>query len=171
MTAKHRTALQSGRASDQFTKFVTVVNSDTLAAFHAQKDRLDTIYAGILCGEDEFKYSGLAVKITLILSHSNAFVESGFSINKYMLVGNLYEESLIGVRRVWDGIGNAGGENAIQVDQEMIRYARGAASKNKGALEPKCQNEDTDKKMDRYCKEKKNGRLQKYKNYYIRKLK
>ncbi|KAJ8872927.1 hypothetical protein PR048_026543 [Dryococelus australis] len=44
---------------------------------------------------------------------------------------------------VWDEISNAGGENAIQVDQE-IRYARGAASKYKGALEQKRQNEDAE---------------------------
>lgn len=171
MSAKHLTALQSDRASVQFTKFVSNISSEKLASFHVQNNRLDTFFADILCGEEEFKDLWIAVKIILILSHGNAFVESGFSINKEMLVENLHEESLIGLRRVWDGVSNAGGENCVQVDQEMIKYARGAASRYKGALEQKRQNEDEDKKLDRYCKEEKKRKSVEIQELLNRKLK
>ncbi|KAJ8880369.1 hypothetical protein PR048_016838 [Dryococelus australis] len=71
MSAEHLTALQSDRTSAQFTKFVTVVNSDTLAAFHVQNDRSDTFYAGFF-----------------VWGRSD------------MLLENLHEGSLIGLRRV-----------------------------------------------------------------------
>ena len=58
--------------------------------------RLDDFYCSMLKSE---KYSDLLefLKVLLILSHGNAAVESGFSINKDMIVENLKEDSLIGV--------------------------------------------------------------------------
>ncbi|KAJ8890200.1 hypothetical protein PR048_009708 [Dryococelus australis] len=44
------------------------------------------------------------VKIILVFSHGNAFVEVGFSIDKEVLVENCHEESLVALRRVWNGI-------------------------------------------------------------------
>jgi hypothetical protein len=65
--------------------------------------RLDSFYAEILTpayfpdGFQELK-SVITIKLVLILSSGNAAVESGFSINKNLLVENLSEQSLISRR-------------------------------------------------------------------------
>ncbi|KAG8176753.1 hypothetical protein JTE90_003384 [Oedothorax gibbosus] len=49
-------------------------------------------------------------------------VESGFSINKDMLVENLHEKSLIALRTVYDGIkSNCGIEN-VQITEELVNH-------------------------------------------------
>ncbi|KAJ8879966.1 hypothetical protein PR048_020587 [Dryococelus australis] len=65
---------------------------------------------------EEYKDVWQVVKIFFMSSRGNAFVEGGFSINKEMLVENLHEESLVALRRVWDGIQDAGGEDAVVMD-------------------------------------------------------
>jgi len=42
------------------------------------------------------------MKLILVLSHGNAAVESGFSVNGDMLVENLHEASLVAQRIVYD---------------------------------------------------------------------
>lgn len=44
------------------------------------------------------------VKMCLVLSLGNASVESGFSINKSLLIENLHETTLINQRHVYDAI-------------------------------------------------------------------
>jgi hypothetical protein len=67
--------------------------------------------------------------LVLILSHGNAAVESGFSINKDMLVENLMEDSLIGQRMVYDGIQKAGGVLSVNIDKNMIHSVRAARTR------------------------------------------
>jgi len=42
--------------------------------------------------------------MVLILSHGNAAVESGFSVNKELLVENMEEETIVAQRVVFDAI-------------------------------------------------------------------
>ena len=44
------------------------------------------------------------VKLCLILSHGNACVESGFSINEQILQENMKELTIIAQRHVYEGI-------------------------------------------------------------------
>jgi len=63
----------------------------------------------VLGEKTEFTALWQVIKLTLILSHGNAAVESGFSINNDMLVENLLEDSLVGQRIVYDSVQKAGG--------------------------------------------------------------
>ena len=47
------------------------------------------------------------------MSHGQASVESGFSVNQSMLVENLQEESLIAQRQVYDGQQSLGGLKSL----------------------------------------------------------
>ena len=65
-------------------------------------NKLDEFFIGYV--EDHARYSKFAeiMKIVLTLSHGQASVERGFSVNKNLLVENLQESSLIAQRRVVD---------------------------------------------------------------------
>jgi hypothetical protein len=70
----------------------------------------------------------------LVLSHGNANVESGFSVNKNILVENLHEESLIAQRVVYDAINAAGGVLEVNVTKGMMHSVRAARSRYDDAL-------------------------------------
>ena len=71
----------------------------------------------------------------MILSHGNASVESGFSINGDMLVENQHEESLIAQRIVYDSVKAIGGVHKVELDKKMRQYARGAYSRYQTACQ------------------------------------
>ena len=67
------------------------------------------------------------VKIVLILSHGNARVEAGVSINKDMSE-NMSEEALVTHRIVYDSVVNSGRLENAKVDKEMMKYVDKAHS-------------------------------------------
>lgn len=69
------------------------------------------------------------------MSHGNAFVERGFSINKEVIVENQFAKSLVAQRQVYDAIQSLGGLDNIIIDKEMILKARNARSLYNEALE------------------------------------
>ncbi len=59
--------------------------------FSIKYDRLDTLYAENLGHREEYAALWEIFKKILIMSHGNAAVESGFSVNKDILVENLQD--------------------------------------------------------------------------------
>jgi hypothetical protein len=72
-----------------------------------------------------------------ILSHGNATVESGFSVNEDILVENLHEESLVAQRIVYDPIQSVGSVSSVVVDNALLTYVRGSHARYQTALEQK----------------------------------
>ena len=72
--------------------------------FHdtAESRSLDTFYWKLLEGTSSFKNLAEVLKIIITLSHGQASVERGFSVNKSLLVENLAPKSLIAQRIVYD---------------------------------------------------------------------
>ncbi|KAJ8876963.1 hypothetical protein PR048_021415 [Dryococelus australis] len=66
------------------------------------------------------------VKKVLILSHGNASVERGFSVNKELVVENQAQKSLVAQRQVYDGVVASGGVHDFKVCKMMIHCARNA---------------------------------------------
>ncbi|CAN7997184.1 unnamed protein product, partial [Ixodes hexagonus] len=73
-----------------------------LEVFDRKEQRLDALWFEF-CSRDH-KDLFPFVKLILCLSHGNAVVERGLSVNKECLVGNLKEESLIAQSVVYDGV-------------------------------------------------------------------
>ena len=95
--------------------------------FSMENDRLDEFYHGVF-GQfnqpcEELKK---VVKLILILSHGNARVESGFSINKEILAVNLLEQSLVAQRIVFEGILKEGGVLNADINKKMIEHVKKA---------------------------------------------
>jgi hypothetical protein len=94
----------------------------------SSKSRHDCFYFDLL-GKDQC-YSELwtVIRLILTLSHGNATVESGFSINEAVLVENMREESVIVQRVVCDAIHNAGGVLQLNINKSLQQYVRTSTS-------------------------------------------
>ena len=87
---------------------VVPANSTTFKDFNPDNERLDTFLAvDLKCTQYEKLW--MVTKKLLILSHVQATVEHGFSINSHVAVKNLKEESLVAQRIVHNAITTAGG--------------------------------------------------------------
>ena len=62
----------------------------------------------------------------LILSHGNATVERGFSINAHCLVENQHEQSLVAQRSIYDAIEHAGEVEKMEITFELIHAYKNA---------------------------------------------
>lgn len=96
--------------------------------------RLDDFYFRIIGKNAEFSEIWEVIKVLLTLSHGNAYVEGGFSINKQLLIENLHEKSLIAQRIIYDNIIAAGGVLEVNITYKMIKYARESHKKYKEAM-------------------------------------
>ena len=85
--------------------------------------RLDVFYMELLSCHVELRE---VVKFVLILSHGNARVEAGFSINEDALLENMSEKSLTAQRMVYDGVLREGGLEKFKVTNELMRFVREA---------------------------------------------
>lgn len=124
-------------AKVQFTDLCASASNELeplFKSFSASDAKLDAFYFEMLGDKTEFSALWQVVKLTLILSHGNAAVESGFSINNDMLVENLLEESLVGQRTVYDSIQKAGGVLSVNIDKRMLQFVRAARSRWEEAL-------------------------------------
>ena len=68
---------------------------DEFSSFSLEENRLDVFYFELLSGKRDFKELWDTMKFLLTLSHGQASVERGFSVNKKVLVPNLKEVSLV----------------------------------------------------------------------------
>ncbi|KAE8740587.1 hypothetical protein FOCC_FOCC013887 [Frankliniella occidentalis] len=86
------------------------------------------------------------LRMVLIISHGNAFVERGFSINKEITVENQLNVSLVAQRQVYDAVTLAGGIDSVvaAIDDKMIRRVRCARAEYEEARKKRAE-EDRDK--------------------------
>lgn len=64
------------------------------------------------------------LQILLVISHGNASVESGFSINEDLLVENMKERTIVAQRVVYDAIKQRGGCLSVSITAEMMEKFR-----------------------------------------------
>lgn len=92
---------------------------------YSREVRLDVFWMEVL---DNKKFENLqkVIQILLPLSHGNAMLERGFSINGDIIIENLKEESLIAQRMVFDSVSDCGGLKNLMVTKELIISMRNA---------------------------------------------
>lgn len=107
------------------------------------QERLDVFYAEIMHGNSKFKSCWKVFKLVFTLSHGQASVERGFSINKELLTDNLEEVSLISQRMVYDYI-NESGKSITEIPKcnELLKSCKLSRSRYFDALELKKQQND-----------------------------
>ena len=102
---------------------------------YSMETRLDDLYGRALNGRDEYHDLWRVIKLCLILSHGNASVESGFSVNEQLLVENLEELSIISERLLCDYILSCGGPLLVLIDKPLLKAVRGSCQRYKFYLE------------------------------------
>ena len=103
------------------------------SVFNMIESRLDDFYMDAL---DPLHIDLISfVKLCLILSHGNAAVESGFSINEQLLEENMREATVISQRIVYEGLLADGGILKIEIDDVMRCYVKQSHSVYLQALE------------------------------------
>ena len=102
-----------------------------------QATRLDSFYFTLLSGKEEYKNLWGVVQLLLCLSHGQAEVERGFSINKETTAVNIKEKKLISRRAILDHLRHVSGWQKVNVDGEMILAASSARAKYQLHLEEK----------------------------------
>ena len=94
------------------------------------EDRVDTFWWKYLVSTPSAFGSLTKIVKTLILSHGQAQVERGFSINNELLVENLNNESLIAQRIVTDHMRQKGLQSyQLNITQKLLKHVKCARSR------------------------------------------
>ena len=138
--AGHISAITADKSKEQFTALCSKASNDLNAKFSGfvrAEHRLDKFYYDLIGNDVEFSELFAVLQIVLILSHGNASVKSGFSINKQFLVENLHEESLVAQRIVHDHINAVGGLQSVNINKYLFQFVRNSHHRYTQALEQK----------------------------------
>jgi len=105
--------------------------------FQPSKDGVDQLYHNRL--NESSKYSDLwkVMQQLLLISHGQATVERGFSVNKQTSDYNLKKEGLVARRRVIQAVRKAGGPTNVAITKELLSYASSSRAKYEQHLESK----------------------------------
>jgi hypothetical protein len=85
-----------------------------------REHRLDQFFYSVLGSKPQYAELYKVIKIVLLLSHGNAEVERGFSVNKHLLHDNVTEKSLIAQRLVHQAIRQEKSILNIKIDNKML---------------------------------------------------
>ena len=109
---------------EQYTTFldnIPLFGSDQFKTFNhsLECNRLDEL---LISHMRETKYSLLlkVIRLILVLSHGQASVERGFSINKQVEVENLKEQSLVAQRLLCDHVKTVGGVSNVTINNKLL---------------------------------------------------
>lgn len=103
-----------------------------LRMFERSISRLDEFFRDLLCSNPSYKELWNAVRLLLVLSHGQATVERGFSVNRQISVENLKGLSYISQRIICDAVERAGGILNVPISKEL-RVAVSAARQHYSA--------------------------------------
>ena len=104
---------------------IPVVGSDKFCNFNPVCTRVDIFYSEQL---KSFPKLFSLIKMLLVLSHGQASVERGFSVNKEVEVENLMKQSVVAQRVVCEAVKSAGGVSEIKLVNELMTSCSLAAS-------------------------------------------
>ena len=87
------------------------------------------------------------VKVLLVLSHGQASVERGFSVNKEIEVENLHEHSLVAQRIICDHLRAGGGVLNVPVTKKLLAAAASSRQKYEKYLQEERDKKKTDEEQ------------------------
>ncbi|KXJ11540.1 hypothetical protein AC249_AIPGENE5481 [Exaiptasia diaphana] len=111
-------------------------------------ERIDSLLASLLKGKSHFFKLWQLVQCLIVLSHGQAGVERGFSINSELMQCNFKEKSVIAMRTIYDHIKKCGGVLNVKIDQDLRNAARNASSIYRNELRKQQETERERKRAD-----------------------
>ena len=141
----------------QYTNFIDcaipTIGTEKFSGFNPNKDRVDEFLSEAMC-EDGYHKLLEVVKICLVLSHGQATVERGFSINKEVETENLKEQSITAQRLICDYVKSVGGVLKVKITKELLQSASLARQKYDQYLAKEKESKTSDaQKRKRKCLE------------------
>ncbi|XP_047140612.1 uncharacterized protein LOC124815840 [Hydra vulgaris] len=136
ISLKYVSPIFSDKAINQFADFFreSRVYQDIFHEFNRERDSLDDFYFKKF-NLNKYKEFALTVKILLTLSHGQASVERGFSINATVLEQNLNEKSITARRLVKDHmLSNNLQPHSIEITSKMIISRKSAHERYRSYL-------------------------------------
>ena len=121
------------RDYEAFLDNIPQAGSDDFSSFSWRKDRLDDFLLPRVKGQ--FDKLVPVLRILLILSHGQAAVERGFSVNKELEVENLQEKSLVAQRLVCEYVKLHGGVSHVPLTKPLLHSASMAHQRYKQHLD------------------------------------
>lgn len=97
--------------------------------------RVDTLLYEHMAGNKQLAKAWGVVELLLLMSHGQATVERGFSVNKEVAVENLSERSFIAQRIIHDHIESVGGLANVKISKQLLMASAGARQKYISYLE------------------------------------
>jgi len=135
----------------QFNSFITDVvapNTSKFKDYDISKERLDVFFYSFFNGRHEYAKIWKVVKLVLLISHGQASVERGFSINRCIEVENLSEKGYVSQRVICDHIRSVGGIPNVVVNKELLKSAAASRSRYESYLR-ELQKEKTEGEVNR----------------------
>ena len=130
----------------QFTKFLGIVQSEFRVEFMEfdsgnESHRLDVLLRRILGEDRNFSDLWSIFRQLLILSHGQAAVERGFSVNKEASTDNLSEKAMVAKRQIVNNVRQCGGVLNVDISKELLLSASSAYRKYTMYLDSKREEE------------------------------
>ena len=132
-TAKCDPILQEFR---EFCDLEVSAKVSTFLHFDPADARLDVFFHEFL-NTSKYKHLWSRIRLCLLLSHGQASVERGFSVNKEITVESMKERSLVSQRIICDHLRFVGGVENINVTQQMMVAAKNSRQTYMAHLEEK----------------------------------
>ncbi|KAH8031778.1 hypothetical protein HPB51_020849 [Rhipicephalus microplus] len=96
---------------------------------------LDEFYLELLKGDSSYMHLWKVIRLFLVLSHGQATVERGFSVNRQVSVENLKDISYVSQRIVCDAVSKAGGILNVAITKELRKSVAAAHNRYRAYLE------------------------------------
>lgn len=120
----------------------SAASDPAMANFDKHAERLDVVLYTFFTSKPAFSSLWKIVSMLLILSHGQASIERGFSVNKHVEEDNLQEQSLISLRAVFDHIKYVGGIQNISLTNKLIVNAAAGRQRYHQYLDEKKRDEE-----------------------------
>ena len=98
---------------------IVKIGSKKFSNFNFSTDRLDELFSTYM-NADPYQKLFKVLQLLLVLSHGEASVERGFSVNKELEVENLANQSLVAQCLVCDHINAVGGILNVSIAQPLL---------------------------------------------------
>ncbi|KAG1654624.1 Transcription termination factor 2 [Nymphon striatum] len=146
--------LSSGRISEKdcdpllqeyglFLDNIPVFGTIKFSNFDNSTNRLDSLFFEYMSGPNYIQLLSV-VKLILVMSHGQASVERGFSINKEIEVENMKEHTLVARRMVCDHVNTVKGVTSVDINKSLLLSVKHSRKKYEQYLEQQRVNKKSD---------------------------
>ena len=119
----------------EFLDLATKVETSAFKEFNFKVDRLDVFLQKHIGSVRSLSKLWDLLRELLILSHGQATVERGFSVNRQVMIENMKEQTFIAQRTIHDHIQSIGGLGQLVVSRELLAAASAGRKRYAAYLE------------------------------------